>query len=147
MGESFENIEDWVKDRVYVNLQALTELLAGDLSNHEQLWAAMEQLQLVTADRLSYETRLKNIDKLIAALDNEVMSAPAALNPLDKDTYMDRQFLVCKEQTRQEEALDAFTTWDSRFKCLKARYNKHANSDGTPKTKIDPDADRGRGRR
>ena len=107
----------------------------------------MEQLQLVTADCLFYETRLKNIDKLVAALDNEVMSAPAALNPSDKDTYTDRQYLVRKEQTQQEEALDAFTTWDSRFKSLKARYNKHANSDGTPRTKIEPDADRGRGQR
>ena len=70
LGESFENIEVWVKDRVYVYLQTLADLLSGNLSNHEQLWAAMEQVQLVTADCLTYETWLKNIDKLITALDN-----------------------------------------------------------------------------
>ena len=59
LNESYENIEVWVKDRAYVNLQALTDLLAGDLSNHNQLWASTEQVQLVTADRLAYDTWLK----------------------------------------------------------------------------------------
>ena len=142
MKTSFENLEDWVKERAYFNIEGLTKSICEDLSSYDKLWAAMEQLQLVITDRLSYETRIKNIDKLVTALDNEVMSAPSAQNPTDKDTYQERQFLFHEKQTKQEEAKDAFTAWESKYKRLRARYDEHVNSDGTPRTKTEPDTTR-----
>ena len=58
LDENFTNLEGWVKERAYFNIEGLTKSLGEDLSNHDKLWAAMEQLQLVETDCLTYETRI-----------------------------------------------------------------------------------------
>ena len=135
IGEYFTSLEAWVKDRAYFNIEGLTEGLQANLSDHDRLWAAMEQLQLITTDQLAYKMRLTNINKIITSMEDEVMLAPAAINPTDKDTYQERNFLVHAQRTRQEEAIDAFSAWEFQYKRLKAEYDLHANSDGTPITK------------
>ena len=122
IGDYFKSLEAWVKDRAYFNLDGLTKSLQGNLSNHDRLWAAMEQLQLVATDQLAYRTKLTNIDKILSSMEDEVMSAPTALKPSDKDTFQERDFQVCTQRTKQEESLDVYTVWEAQFKRLKADY-------------------------
>ena len=146
IGNYFKSLEEWVKDRAYPNIEALTKSLQGNMSDPEQLWATMEALQIVTSDQLKYKTQLANIDKILTSMEDEVMSALAGLKPTDKDTYQDRDLLVREQRTIQEVALDAYTSWESRYKRLKADYESHTNSDGTPRTKAERDMPH-RGRR
>ena len=140
----FKGLEAWVKDRAYVNLDTLTRSLQGNLEDPDRLWAAMEALQTVATDQLTYKQKLANIDKILSSMEDEVMSAPAALKPSDKDTFQERDFQVCTQRTKQEESLDVYTAWEARFKRSKAEYDAHANLDGTPK--MEPDEPR-RGQR
>ena len=116
------------------------------MSDPDQIWAVMEALQIVTSDQLKYKTQLANINKIINSMEEEVMSAPAGLKPTDKDIYQDRELLVREKRNAQEVAIDAYTSWESHYKRLKADYESHANSDGTPRTKTEPDTSH-RGRR
>ena len=113
IGDYFKSLEAWVKDRAYANLDGLTKSLQGNLSDPDRLWAAMEALQLVATDQLTYKTKLANIDKILSAMEDEVMSAPAAIKPTDKDTYQERDLLVRAQRTKQEEALDVYTSWEA----------------------------------
>ena len=138
-----EGLEEWVRTRAFVTIEALKQSLKGNMSDPELLWATMEALQVVTSDQLKYKQQLANIDKILTSMEEEIMQAPAGLNPTDKDTYQDRQILVREKRNKQEIAIDAYTAWESRYKRLKADYESHANSDRTPRTKPHPGTPRG----
>ena len=78
-------------------------------------------------------------------MEEEVMMAPAGLNPADRDTFHDRQLLVRKKRNKQELAIDAYTSWESRYKRLKSDYDQLTSTDGTPRTKTEPGTPRGQG--
>ena len=102
-----ESLEEWVKDRGSVTLEALTRSLQGNMSDPELLWATMEALQVVTSGQLKYKQQLANIDKILTSMEEEIMQAPAGLNPTDKDIYQERQILVCEKRNQQDVAIDA----------------------------------------
>ena len=106
--ESFENIEAWVKDKAFPESQQLADYLGGNLTSHEHLWVTMEQVDLVSSNRQAYSKKISNIETLINKMEEEVMSAPAAVNPEDKDSYTARQFHVREKQNQLEEAKQAF---------------------------------------
>ena len=40
----YEGLEEWVRERAFTTIEALTKSLQGNMSDPEQLWAAMEAL-------------------------------------------------------------------------------------------------------
>ena len=92
--ESFVNIEVWVKEQAFPGSQHLADLLGGNLTSVEHLWVTMEQVDLVSSNRQAYNKKIYNIETLINKMEEEVMSAPAAVNPEDKDSYTAQQFHV-----------------------------------------------------
>ena len=119
-------------------MEALNRALQENLTDRDALWAAMEALQVVAGDLLTYKHKLSNIDKIISSMEDEIMMAPAGINPADRDTFQTRQILVLEKRNKQELANDAFTAYESRYKRLKSDYDQLTNADGTPRTKSEP---------
>ena len=115
------------------------------MSDPDLLWEAMEGLQVVTSNHLAYKQKLSTIDKILTSMEEEVMMAPAGVNPTDRDTFQDRQLLVHKKRNKQKLAIDAYTSWESRYKRLKSDYDQLTNTDRTPRTKTEPGTHQGRG--
>ena len=138
------DLEEWQMDRPTKNMENLTRVLQGDLSDRDTIWAAMEALQMVNTDVISYKHKLSNIDKLINNMENEVENAPSGIHPTDKDTCSIRQVAVLDERKKQELANDAFTAYESRYKRLKLKYGDWANDDGTPIIKTEANTARAR---
>ena len=129
-----EGLEEWARDRAAVTLETLTRALQESMSDPDLLWAAMEALQVVTSNHLAYKQKLSTIDKILTSMEEEVMMAPAGLNPADRDTFQDRQLLVREKKNKQ----DAYKSWESCYKRLKSDYDQLTNTDGTPRTKPEP---------
>ena len=115
------------------------------MSDPDLLWEAMEGLQVVTSNHLAYKQKLSTIDKILTSMEEEVMMASEGLNPTDRDTFQDRQLLVHKKRNKQKLAIDAYTSWESRYKRLKSDYDQLTNTDRTPRTKTEPGTHQGRG--
>ena len=130
--ESFINIEAWVKDKAFPETQQLAVYLGGNLTSHDHLWNTMEQVDLVASNCQVYSKRISNIENLIYKMEDEVISAPAALLPEDKNSYTAQQFQVRVQQGKLEIANQAFYQLEACFKRLKSQYEEHANPNGTP---------------
>ena len=114
-------LEEWQMDRPTRNVENLTRILQRDLSDRETIWAAMEALQFVNTDVISYKHKLSNIQKLINNMEDEVENAPSGIHPTDTDTCRIRQVTVLEERKKQELANDAFTAYKARYRRLKLK--------------------------
>ena len=86
IGESVRNIERWVKEQAFPGSQLLADHHGGNLTSVEHLWVTMEQVDLVSSNRQAYSKKIVNIETLINKMEEEVMSAPAPVDPEDKDS-------------------------------------------------------------
>ena len=96
--EAFTHLETWVKDTAYPNTQELALYIGEDLTSEDQLWKTMEQVDLVSSHFQVYSKKITNIEKLIYKMEDEVIAAPSALLPEDKNSYTARQFQVRAQQ-------------------------------------------------
>ena len=91
----------------------LTRALQANLADRDALWGAMEALQVVAGDLLTYKQKLSNIEKITSQMEDEILNAPAGINPQDKDTYQTRQILVLKKRNKLQLAYDALIAYKS----------------------------------
>ena len=85
-----ENLEEWQRDRPTNNVDNLTRALQANLADRDALWGAMEALQVVAGDLLTYKQKLSNIEKITSQMEDDILNAPAGINPQDRDTYQTR---------------------------------------------------------
>jgi len=130
--DSSTDLERWVKAGIFKWTTKLAELLEGDLEDVDHLWSIMEQVNLVTNIHKAYEQKIVYIETLIMKLEDEVLNTPAPSTGEEEDEATSRQFQVRQKLTDLEMQKEVFNTWATRYKKLKAMYEKHSNADGTP---------------
>ena len=116
------------------SLLRLTELLAGDTDDAENLWKIRTQLKLVTNQDSTYQRKIAAVDKILSKMEDQILNTPIAPTVEGLVTSEDRQAEVILRQGELDTAREMYNDWQTRYTRADVAYKAHSNVDGTPKT-------------
>ena len=123
--EAFQkDLEKWVIDKVHPKTEDATNLLSENLADRKPRHELLEALDVLESNKTAYKKKLKNLEKLVEQLYDEIQHAPPATDREEEDSVTTRQFQYKKLEEKVEISQNAFTSWDNQLMRIKINYKE-----------------------
>ncbi len=70
----------WGNESATNSLLELSNLLAGDLDNADNLWQISQQIKLVTNNDEAYKRKILAVETIISRMETEILNTPSHLS-------------------------------------------------------------------